>query len=382
MRRPPPLSSPAGTLLLLVGPLMLLGCGGGGTDTPADRTSRLPLLPAGTHLGVIYTDEGGDATPLLEAAFGRCLEAGLDTYELSVPWDLLEPTPGAIDVTPLEHWLDVLQGAKLIPYVVLPTIDTNTLRLPTDFVDPLDPRALAGGRAFDDVEILERFSRLLDAVVPLIVDRGGFYLSVGNEVDIYLGEYGGGVAYARFAEAARRHVRELEPELAVGVTLTWGGFEKRRALCEMLLESCDTLTLTHYPFDEGMQVRAPSLIARDLDAMVEAAGEKALLLQEIGYPAGDEPPAASDLGSSAELQHQFVAAFFEALASRPKIRFASYFALSDFPASRVDWLLEYYGIDVEPFREFLATLGLHRADGTPRPAFEAFLEGVRTHGTR
>ena len=43
----------------------------------------------------------------------------------------------------------------------------------------------------------------------------------------------------------------------------------------------------------------------------------------------------------------------------------------------MDELLDYYDLYVEPFREFLATLGLHRADGTERPGFEAFLAGVR-----
>lgn len=364
---------PGASVLLLA----LAACGGGGdAAASAGAGDLLPRLPSGTHIGVIYADEDGDAKPLLDAAFARCIDAGVDTHELSMPWDVLEPEPGVFDLEGLETWLGVLQNAGLHPYLVIPTIDTNTLRFPVDLVDPLDERELAEGRAFDDPVIVERFSRLLDRVVPILVARGGFYVSVGNEVDIYLGEYGGGEAYARFAEAARQRVHALARELAAGVTLTYGGLVNRRALFDALLEVCDVLSITYYPLDNAMQVRDPMVAAGDLDAMIEAAGAKPVLLQEVGYPAGDEP--TSDVSSSPELQRRFVAACFEALATRPQIRFVSYFALNDFSEATVDDLLGYYDLYVEPFREFLATLGLHRADGTERPGFEAFLAGART----
>jgi hypothetical protein len=357
--------------------LAIAACGGGGKDdaVAAGGADPLPRLPPGTHLGVIFVGEGGPAQAELEEAFRRSIEAGVDSHELSMPWDELEPEPGVYQIDALIRWLDILRALRLIPYLVVPTIDTNTLRFPADLIDPDDDRALAGGRTFDDPEIVARFARLLDRVVPILEARGGFFLSVGNEVDIYLGQYGGGGAYARFTEAARRHVQELAPEIAVGTTLTHGGLVNRRALFDQLLDASDVLSITYYPLDDAMRVRDPSVVAGDLDEMLRAAGEKPVLLQEAGYPAGDGPD--SDVGSTAELQRSFVVNLYEALRSRSQIRFVSYFALDDFSESTVDRLLGYYDLYVEPFREFLATLGLHEADGTPRAGFEAFLQGVR-----
>lgn len=136
------------------------------------------------------------------------------------------------------------------------------------------------------------------------------------------------------------------------------------------------VTLTYYPLDDAMQVSDPALAGRHVDDIVAAAGDELVLFQEVGYPAGDEP--VSDPGSSEELQRRFVAAFFEALPSRPRIRFASYFSLEGFSEETVDRLLGYCDLHLEPFREFLATLGVHRTDGTERPAFEALPAGIRS----
>jgi hypothetical protein len=324
---------------------------------------------------VVYADEGGPAKPALDEAFGRAIAAGVNAHHLSVSWESLEATPGVIDVAPLVVWLDVLASVGLVPYLVVPTIDTNNLNLPRDLVDPDDPRALADGRAFDDPEIVERFGRVLDRVVPVLVSHGGFFLSVGNEVDIHLAEHGGGAAYARFVDAARRRVHALAPDLAVGATVTYDGLRRDPALAHALFDVSDAVSMTWYPVDFATGVRDPSDVSRDLDAMLRAAGEKPLLLQEAGYPAGDEPLSALD--SSAELQRRFVANLFSALPSRPRIRFVSYFALNDFSPAVVEGLLDYYGFHDARFTEFLATLGLHRADGTARPGFEAFLDGLR-----
>ena len=146
----------------------------------------LPLLPPGTHAGIVYADPQPDAANPLDDVFGQTIAAGADLYALSLYWSQLEPQPGVVDTGLLDQFLATLDGLHLIPYLVIPTIDTVRLALPPDLVDPGDPALLAGGRHFDDPALLERWGAVLDAVVPRLAQHGGFFLSVGNEVDPWL----------------------------------------------------------------------------------------------------------------------------------------------------------------------------------------------------
>ena len=53
------------------------------------------------------------------------------------------------------------------------------------------------------------------------------------------------------------------------------------------------------------------------------------------------------------------------------IPFLNYFLLHDFTAAMCDEMLVYYGLPDEDFKAFLCTLGLRRADGTPKAGWEA-----------
>jgi hypothetical protein len=101
--------------------------------------------------------------------------------------------------------------------------------------------------------------------------------------------------------------------------------------------------------------------------MVKAAGDKPLLLQEVGYPA--DPL----VGSSEEAQAAFVEAAFDAVARhRAKIVGFSYFMLHDFGEKMTDTLVGYYGVGQPRFRAFLNSLGLRKADGTPRKSWARY----------
>jgi hypothetical protein len=112
-------------------------------------------------------------------AFMLARSVGMQVTSLSLPWDELEPTLGHYGTDP--NWLELAndfyaqQGVAIS--LSLTPIDTNKLRLPPYLKD----------KAFDDPEVIEGFKRLLDYVFSQLPDLELSCLSIGNEIDGYLG---------------------------------------------------------------------------------------------------------------------------------------------------------------------------------------------------
>jgi hypothetical protein len=343
-----------------------------------ERASALPLLPAGQHVGAFYSPpEDGAAQAIQEAAFAEVLAAGASAYVLPVSWSDLEPRPGEIDTSALEDGLTILQSLGLSPYLSITTINTVKLTLPADLMTA-DGYALADGRRFDDPIVLDRFARLLDAVVPLLAGHGGFFVSVGNEVEGWLEPRPDDVpGFVAFVAAARAHTRALAPGLGVGATITHGGVVRGVDFLDDLLAVSDAAAYTYYPLHDDFTVRDPAVATADLAQMVAAAGDLPVLFQEVGYPSGEAPVAQN--GSSQEMQRAFITAFFAAMGEVPQVRFASVLQLGDWSPAVCDAFVQYYtGLDALPvLHEYLCSLGLRAYDGTPKPAYEAFLNAVQ-----
>lgn len=364
-------------VLALAAGFVLVGLRGAAAQT-GESAVALPLLPAGQHVTAFYTPPADPAAKAeLDAAFGDVIRAGASGYVLPISWAELEPAPGEIDTAGLESGLEALASLGLRPYLSIPTINTVKLTLPADLMTA-DEYELADGRHFDDPVIVERFARLLDAVVPLLVEHGGFFLSAGNEVEGWLEQRPEEVpGFVAFVAAAREYAHNLAPGLGVGATITHGGIARGVPFLGNLLAVSDALAVTYYPLHDDFTVRDPSVAAADLEEIIAAAGDLPVLFQEVGYPSGAAPVAQN--GSSAELQRQFFSGFFAAMREQPQVRFASVLQLSDWSAAECDAFVRYYaGLDAFPaLHEYLCSLGLRAADGTPKPAYEVFLNAVR-----
>lgn len=343
--------------------------------------ARLPYAGEGTRLGIIYPDAAPAAATALDASFGELIAAGLDTYELAIPWKDIETsagsgtTSGTIDTTRLESLLLTIQNAGLKPMIVIVTIDSVvplSNSLPSDLVDPTDNTILAAGRAIDDPVILTRFKKVLEVAVPLIKARGGYCISVANEVDGYYDTHpGSGAAIANFVGQCRDYVHTLDSGMAVSGTLTYGALADPSAAA-LIIDECDVVQITYYPLQSNFTPRDPSVVSGELDAIIAAAGSKQIVLQEIGYPSGYLPTPGN--GSSELKQAQFYANVFEALATRPQIRAVSALQLSDWSPAAIDTYVTNYGISDAAFREYLASLGVRKhADGAPKTAYATFL---------
>lgn len=343
------MSRPLGRLALLAA--VVASCGG---DPPAAPTPATPVVSRGSRvLSLAVTLPENDD---FDAGVRLARSAGMQETIFSVNWDELEPRPGAYEagLLPILRAYCVATGLRI--HLTIATIDTNVLRLPKDLA----------GRRFDDPSVAERFQGALRFVLDQLGGVGVTGLSIGNEIDVYLGQDA-----ARWAEY-RAFFVSAAPEgrargLRVGVKATFDGLT-RNAPDELvgLNRLTDIVLVTYYPLGTALEARDPAEVPRDLGLLVARYPGRPIAILEAGYPSS---PA---LGSSTARQREFVARVFEAWDTHAaQIETISFFALTDFSPSFVEELQRYYGFPDARFGAFLGTLGLRTfpGAGTDKEAF-------------
>jgi len=332
--------------------------------TPSDAAPKSPTPRQKTvcHVGIsLNITEGGNIQGFIKDVLA-VKAMGTDLQFVSVSWRDLEPKPGEYNWKPI---LDSAQGLAKVGYheiVTIKTIDTNQRNLPDDLKT----------KAFDDPKVISRFRALLAALIPQL-PKQVHQISLGNEVDAYLAEHPAETeAFARLMAIGEKEGRRLRPGLGVGVTTTFNGMRDRPDIVRRVNAGTDCMFITYYPLKPDFTVQPVSVVPADFAGMLHTAGAKPLVLQEIGYPAD------TLLNSSDALQAQFIDAVFAQIAKhRAKIAVANFFILYDLNKSQLETFTAYYGLPDARFRAYLGTLGLKRANGTPRPAWARFEKGVK-----
>ena len=299
-------------------------------------------------------------------AFVQARDIGMQFTELTLAWDELEPEPGQYDDTLLDiaNAFHPAQGTQLALTIV--PIDTVVNRMPADLSsEPLD----------SDVTIA-RFNALLTHVLDRLSGVDILVLSIGNEVDAYLGDIEAAwTEYEAFFAEAAAHARSVRPGMQVGVKLQYSGLvDDAVERATALNARADTVLVTYYPLNSDFTVRPPWQVDEDIGRLVALYPEEELMLLEFGYP------TAQLLNSSEELQQDFIGYAFDMWDHYSLwVKAICFTGLHDRPAEEVDSLASYYGYDNEHFIAFLSTLGLSQADGTPKLGLEtlAGLAGVR-----
>lgn len=303
------------------------------------------------------------ADALLEAR-ARATDAGAKGAVLSFGWSALERAEGEYTFGELREAVEWNTGRELLLGIQL--INMSAREFPPDLA----------GLPIDDPRIARRLHMLLDALAPLLRKRVA-YLSLGNEVDWYLAlhadEWEG---LTSLLAKARKHAKKLAPGLLCGTTVTEGATKLDRYAS--LVGNADVHFVNYYGGTEGSQlaVHKPQDTYRRLGELLQRLDERPLVLQELGYP------ASSLLGSSDDDQAHFVR---EAMRfwrdHQDRIPFANWFLLYDFPESFAAMQADQLGVGAqdESFLGFLTSLGLHRIDGTERPAWEALKRSSPIH---
>jgi hypothetical protein len=352
-------------------------------DPPPTEAASVPLLTSEFTLGT--TLYGGADLPasgtaeraLLDTAVAR----GLRGFTYYVDWADLEPEPGRYTLAEFQATLDDLQQLGVRPLVNITVGDIEDYNLPDGLSD--GQGGLAEGVSLDDPAVIERFGRLLDRVVPILLDHGGFVLGVGNEVDArFDGPHPDErAAYVRFVEAARERVHAMEPQLAVGVTLTSYAVRDRSQTFRRLRGVTDVVPFNYAPIDPSFLVQEQATINADFQAVLSAYGEGPILIQELTCP------SAPSMDASEAWQQACFERLFEEVDATAQVRFASVFTFQDLDAetcSRVRDLIFGDELDdlpeevAERLSEYLCQLGVVTPDGTPKLAWDTVLDGAES----
>jgi len=287
-----------------------------------------------------------DAAALVRDAGAR---AGFE----SATWSDLDTPAGRSKLTDA---VGSAAGRANAVLLTIKVIDTTVKAVPSDLA----------GSTFDSAALVGRFHALLDQLRPALAGKLR-YLSIGNEVDVYLGAHPEAMEpYRRFLADAVGYAHTLFPGVLVGVTSTYDGARRVSTLNDLT----DVVVLTYYPLGPRFVPRPPSTAAPDLAAMLELAGDRPLVLQEVGYPS--DPV----LSSSEQRQAEFVTAILAAWkAAGARVPMLNWFALGDFTTQLCDQLTGYYGLGGDRnFGAYLCSLGLRRVDGTPKAGWQALLD--------
>ena len=338
----------------------------------------LPLLPRGQTLATTLYGSANLASlsPEASARLDAAIEQGLGGFTLYVDWPELELAPGEIELGSLIEVLDALDARGLAVYLNITVGDIGQYNLPADLADGAG--GLAAGRRLDDPDVLARFAALLNALVPVALQRGVFLLGVGNEIDDRLDAPGSDElsAYTVFAAAAREHVQTLAPELDVAVTLTATAVRNASPTLEAMRATVDQVAFNYAPVTADFFLRPEDEIAADFFAVLEAHGPGPVVVQELTCP--DVP----SMGATPDWQARCFGTLLDIVRRTPSIRFASIFSLQDFDSATCEAVQAAFDLEDtalppgfrQRFLDYLCGMGILAPDGAAKPAWATVLD--------
>ncbi|MCB0056046.1 MAG: hypothetical protein KDE45_03435, partial [Caldilineaceae bacterium] len=177
-------------------------------------------------------------------------------------------------------------------------------------------------------------------------------------------------------------------ELAITMTLSYDATQSGKSRHLDFLANSDVASMNYYAADaQGLFEHHANAIHHEIDDMLAMAGDKRLILQELGAASGYED-RPSPMDATVAGQRDFFKTVFDRMRSEPRFRVAVIFQLIDWNPELVERLYSrpLLAAGVEPgfvarFAEALETTGLIRfADGSSKPAWELVLNELAARG--
>ena len=357
-------------LFIIALALISLACGESAEIAPDPKLAPVKITdaqPKGERILAIDVTDPADGD--YDAALSTAIDAGAEALSLSLFWDDLERAPRQYEPNP--NFLEIANAyyptRNIAVDLVINPIDTNQALLPEDLQN----------LPFDDPAIISRFKNLLDYIFTQIPALNLVSLSIGNEIDGYLGTDAQKWAeYTAFYAATSAHARTLRPDLVVG---TKGLYDRvigdSVAYFQEINEYSDAIFVTYYPLNGDFTVRDPSTVHDDFAKVIAAYPDKEIYFLELGYPSSEK------CDSSEAKQAEFIAETFKAWDTHTdQIKTINFAWLNEIPPSSVSELENYYGFANKGFAAYLGSLGFLNKDGSEKAAYGQLREEAKARG--
>jgi len=350
---------------ICVAALLAWSCGGGPTPKPPEGPSYV-----GTSFSLART------TPAGEPGFRDILDvyasSGSTWYGLGADWHELQPSVGQITLDRLLYPLGIVVSdyPQFRAFGLTVTMLNGSRRsLPAELV----------GRPWDDADVIATFKTLIDAITmePMINEKVN-YIFLGNEIFGGLPTPADVDAFERFYAAIVRHIHVRLPRVQVGTIVSAAvALVGGRTQFDRMLRLSDVAAFTYYPV-VGMMEPTPitgpwqllpsARIVADLTALMDRAGGKPVIINEIGVS------SAAINGSSLTRQAQIVDVVFGAFDTRRPAAI-NWHSLYDYSPALCRELVTGHKIeDPQTVCGYVENLGLRSyATGEAKPAWDRFV---------
>ena len=309
-----------------------------------------------------FANEPFDARTI-KARFEQSLQAGISYIYISPKWNEVEPDRNKGSFKDIDYQLGQAVSYGVPAVLHLRVVDTNQRSMPKDLM----------GKKFNDRVVKERLSSKLEAIVKRTNGKVKHYL-VGNEIEGYFRSRKNEIGeYAELVSAAIATIKAAQPDALVSVSTGFDGLEAIQSTLKPIANQTDFLAVTYYPLSPDFTVRDAGTVRGDFAKILNAAGGKKILLQEVGYPSDPKN------NSSEDKQAQFFSTFFDELRNHGnKFIGANICFMSDFSDELSDTFVKYYKAEgADKFRAFLKTLGLFDDRGRAKKSWDVFQAKTR-----
>ena len=300
----------------------------------------------------------------LSPALRKALAMGFDgPGDLNLDWGALEPASGAYtDPDEIIAWnQNNLQGRPL--HLTLAPIQTTYTSVPTQL----------RGLAWNDSAMVNAYAQALIYLKSQLPGVEIQSVSVGNEVDLVLGDYQEQWdAYADFFNQVYAVAKDLWPEADIGVKMTYQAvLAGQTGVSASILSASDAILTTYYPEVTDFESNR-ELIVEDFAAVVRAFPGKEVHLLEVGFPSD------RTISSSEDLQKDFVDRVFSSWDRHQDIiKSVTFVWLYDLSPETLEALAASYGSRDPEFISFLGSLGYLRYDKKEKKAYELLLRNIQ-----
>lgn len=321
--------------------------------------------PPPSAIGVAVNLEPSASPAARQAALDAVRRTGATLFALELSWSAAEPSPRVYRVGELTRTARLLRQSGAVLHLDLPLVTETRRDVPADLSDV----------AFDDPKLSLRLGRLLEALMPALLDFRT--ISLGDGADTYFADRPEGLrAYRRLFEGAVDFLRKKAPHLLVGVTTASPSESPAPEVAALLHQKSTALFYAYSPFsdDSAFEQRDPGALEKDWAQLLKAAAGRPIAFPVVSYS------SSAENGSSPARQAEFIRRLraFVRKADGNRLLFARYVALRDLSPEAVPELPAGAPAEERRRRAFLLQRGLQELDGKPKPAWREWVRDTAT----